>query len=232
MKKKVIEDIISWDVINWSKTLQFWKSYLDISNGTALALGERNGGISLWLGIKGAQVICSDRKSPTEYAKNIHKKYGLIKQIVYKEVDIFCIPYPDDYFDIVACKSVIGGLKRIYHDGTTRNLSNQKIAVKEIMRVLKPGGYFLGAENLTGTKLHESLRKWKKKGKIGWRHLSTSEVQFLFTEYSEFHQKTYGFLGTFFSNNLVNRITGFVDKVISPILPDNWKYISFIVARK
>ena len=45
-------------------------------------------------------------------------------------------------------------------------------------------------------------------------------------------EKKYGFMGTYYSSRILNSLTGMLDQVLSPILPENWKYISFIVAKK
>ena len=49
MKIWNLKDIIEWDIKNWSKALYFWKRYLPKQKEVqALAIGERNGGLSLW----------------------------------------------------------------------------------------------------------------------------------------------------------------------------------------
>ena len=100
-------------------------------------------------------------------------------RISYAAVDAFNIPYPENHFDVVACKSVIGGLVLQRKRPETRTLKNQRLAVEEIRRVLKPGGIFLGAENLTGTKIHQFLRRMKYGPELGWRYLRTTEIQWL-----------------------------------------------------
>lgn len=49
--KLPIEEIIEWDVNNWSKTLIFWAKQFPPnlnSDSKILLLGERNGGLTLW----------------------------------------------------------------------------------------------------------------------------------------------------------------------------------------
>jgi hypothetical protein len=63
MKEKLTStnrtDIIQWDIENWSKCLDFWDDNIDLkSPKKVLALGERQGGMSLYFGLNGHQVIC------------------------------------------------------------------------------------------------------------------------------------------------------------------------------
>jgi SAM-dependent methyltransferase len=150
----------------------------------------------------------------------------------YLQVDAFHIPFLDDSFDLVACKSVIGGLKTVYRDASTRSLAGQKLATNEIRRVLKPGACFLGAENLRATKVHQMLTWLHRRGRVGWRHLTQGEIRFLFGDYQRLHLRPYGFLGTRSRWSGYNRLTGGIDRVLSEWLPGRWLYIAFIVAQK
>ena len=58
MHKDVLRDIVQWDVSSWSKALLYWENNVDwsrIENG--LELGGREGGLSLWLSLKGISMI-------------------------------------------------------------------------------------------------------------------------------------------------------------------------------
>ena len=231
----VLEDIIEWDVRTWSPCLDFWVPAIYGMNPDltrVLTLGERNGGLSLWFALQGFQVACSDFGGPTQQARALHAKHGVTDRITYADVNIFSIPYPDLSFDIVACKSVIGGLKLNPRDRKTRTLHNQSLAVAEIHRVLRPGGFFFGAENLVGTRLHQLARAWEKSGRVGWRHLTLGEIRQLFTSFERVDQQAYGFFGSRFTRFALDRLTAILDSALCPLLPANWQYVSFIRARK
>jgi SAM-dependent methyltransferase len=235
--QSLLKDIIGWDVRNWSGCLDYWLPWLDaLSRKTAkvLVLGERNGGISLWFAKLGFEVLCTDYQMPGAHVPAIHQRWAVQERIKYARADVFHLPHPDDCFDVVACKSVIGGLCLDYKDNSTRSLENQKPAVMEIRRVLKPAGIFLGAENLAGTGAHMFLRKRRsKKGNLGWRYLGLKEIQWLFDGYSECQLKAHGFLGThWFNGRGLNGLCAAADGCFSKILPADWLYISFIRARK
>jgi 2-polyprenyl-3-methyl-5-hydroxy-6-metoxy-1,4-benzoquinol methylase len=85
MTQEIIKDIIKWDIINWSNALDFWSTNKDLSNKNfkCLELGGREGGLSLWLAMKGNDVVCSDLDAPQEEAFQIHKKHGCDKRINY-----------------------------------------------------------------------------------------------------------------------------------------------------
>ena len=220
-------------------------------------LGDRMGGLSLWLARLGYNVLCTDYSPLDNAVRLLHERWQVQDRIVYVSADVFGLKYPDDYFDMVTCKSVIGGLSLDHADALTRSLENQKLAVEEIRRVLKPGGVFLGAENLTGSKCHMAMRKflsnrllfwrylrrgnsipvaWRKmrlRSALGWRFLQMSEIQWLFEGYSQCEQKPHGFVGTHWPQWCgLNLLCAPLDRCLSRILPASWLYISFIRARK
>jgi SAM-dependent methyltransferase len=231
-----LDDIIGWDVGNWSKCLSYWQpwfSAINKSTARVLVLGERNGGISLWFALQGFNVLCTDYVPLSENVRRLHMRWQVQERINYASADVFRLVYKDNYFDIVACKSVIGGLLLDYKDASTRTLENQKLAVEEIRRVIKPAGIFLGAENLTGTSVHMALRKIRLKGRLGWRYLQISEIEWLFKNYSACEQKPYGCIGTYWPRSSgLNVVSEAMDRCFSKVLPGNWLYISFVRARK
>jgi len=235
MMKLTNDRIIEWDVHNWSQALPFWEEVLKQfipSETKILALGERSGGLSIWLAQKGYKVICSDFGGIAENVQNEHKQYLGNDNIQYRDINIFKIPFSDHEFDIVIAKSVIGGLKLIQSDKSTRSLENQKLAIQEIFRVLKDSGYFLGAENLVGHKAIQRLREFYKKGNIGWRHLNPNEVIELFAPFSKLKTKFFGLLPGLFKSNIVNLVIYKINTMLDKILNDNHKYICFFCARK
>ncbi len=232
--KLPIEEIIEWDVINWSKSLLFWTKHFPSnlnSDSKILLLGERNGGLTLWLTLLGYKVISSDYNGITDRGISLHEKYKQSDNIEYKKINIYSIPYSENYFDLIICKSVLGGLKKEIHDKKSRTLQNQKIAVNEIYRTLKPGGKFLGAENMTGSFFHQFIRKLLKKDK-GWRYLDKKDLDHFFGDFSNKSYLKYGFFGTFFNSKVLNFLFGGLDKILSRILPKKTLYITFFVITK
>ncbi len=204
----------------------------DPMSSKVLALGERNGGIALWFAMRGFRVICSDLGGPTALAKLLHTEFGVASRVTYADVDVFSIPFPDESFDIVACKSVIGGLKKEHKKASTRTLDNQAAAVREILRVLKPGGCFLGAENLTGSRAHRVMRSATKGPVLGWRYPSRGELEDLFSGFASIDIEAFGFFGTRTTTFGIDVVTAFLDRVLSPLVPRNWLYIAFLRAQK
>lgn len=228
-----ISQIIEWDIPNWSQVLPFWRHYLPpvSANPKILTLGERNGGLTLWLALQGYNVTYSDIVQTPVSARELHEKFGVANLIEYSVVDVFKIPFDTDSFDIVLAKSMLGGVKLDYSNPRTRNLENQKLACEEIRRVLKPNGFFLGAENTRGNLLHQFQRA--KLGKIkSWRYLSQADIQYMFTEYSKLTVKGFGLVPSSSPYPFLNAFIGFINKPLAFILPNKWQYISFISARK
>ena len=152
---KVKKDILGWDVINWAKALRYWEEKCDLYNKNyqclELGSGNTSGGLSLWLAMNRNNVICSDKKSPRDLIYPIHQKYNCDRWIEYESIDVLSIPY-GSYFDIVALKSVLGGISR-------DNNINKKVVIDNIYNALKPGGKLFIAENLEASWLHRFARR-------------------------------------------------------------------------
>ncbi|RYD59445.1 MAG: methyltransferase domain-containing protein [Sphingobacteriales bacterium] len=228
-----LQDIIEWDVLNWSQLVPAWTPIIDSldRNSKILAIGERNGGLSTWLALEGFNVICTDRTGPEPHAAALHRKHGVAHKIQYDKLDIVDCNWQPCQFDLIIAKSVIGGLKADPANRSTRTFQVQQQAVNNIHNLLKPGGYFLSAENMEGSLLLKQIRRIKNKDK-GWRHFSWREMPALFKPFAEVKTKAFGVLPTLFSSPVVNRVVFGMNKYFLQILPSATKYISFTIARK
>jgi 2-polyprenyl-3-methyl-5-hydroxy-6-metoxy-1,4-benzoquinol methylase len=92
---ELIKDIIEWDIVNWSKAIDYWESHiiLEDKNYKCLELGGRRGGLSLWLALKNNHVICSDLYNPKDSATDLHNKYQVNSRINYEAIDATQIHY-------------------------------------------------------------------------------------------------------------------------------------------
>jgi len=222
--KKELADIIQWDIKNWSKCLQFWKENADLTAPKkVLALGEREGGISLYFALNGHEVICSDFHPMPDTTKAMHKSYGINKKITYKKIDMKAIDLEDACMDIVVFKSVIGALG---------NANDQQKALKEIYRVLKPNGVLLFAENLEASKIHQYLRKRFVSWGSRWRYVKTKEMENWNADYPKIETKTHGVLGLFGRSEKQRQFLAGIDSWLTPLTPKSWRYILFAVMKK
>lgn len=233
MNNLPVQDIIEWDVPNWSQLIKYWQPVLDQlpRDSKVLAIGERNGGLSLWLALMGFQVVCTDIDDISVQAKQLHSKYNVSGKVEYKTFDVVNDRWQEAQFDIVIAKSVIGGLKSERSDASTRSFSVQQKAIDNIYQLLKPGGVFFSAENMQGNIMTRFMRKAGKRS-TGWRYMSYKELQQLFSSYTLVQIKTFGILPTFFSRVVYNRIAYFINKYTLWFLPSGTKYIAFTIARK
>ncbi len=133
-----VKDIIEWDIPNWERLINYWTPIVEQlpRNARILAIGERNGGLSLWLALMGFHVECTDRENPEPSASQLHRKYNVGDKVSYKALDIVHTDLPDNTYDLVIAKSVIGGLKADPRDGSTRSFEVQQKAVNNIHRLL------------------------------------------------------------------------------------------------
>jgi len=221
-----MHDIIQWDVKSWSKAIFFWDRKVDWSGvGICLEIGARDGGLSLWLALKGKQVICSDITISTK-AQQLHTKHRVSDKIEYEEIDATGIPY-EDYFDVIIFKSVLGGI------GKNDSYALQAQAINEMYKALKPGGKLLFAENLRASFLHTLLRKVFRQWGSKWRYLSLQELNELLKKFSSKDIETSGFLALFGRSEKQRKILASIDeKFFNKKLPQRWHYIVYGVAEK
>lgn len=225
--KKFLVDCVAWDVTNWAKALRFWEKNVDLENKNyqCLELGGRRGGLALWLAMKGNNVICSDLENPEEEAATIHQEYKCSSRIHYEAIDATNIPY-QNHFDIIVFKSILGGISR---DG---NGHLNQVVLDQIYKALKPGGRLLFAENLKGSKLHQSMRKGLVRWGASWNYLDIKQIPLLFKKFYTLEYQTAGFLGTFGRSESQRTILGTIDTLIFDRFSDRLKYIAFGYASK
>ena len=217
--KKELEDIIQWDIRNWSNVLPYWEEHFDFKpNSKVLALGEREGGLSLYFSKKGCQVICSDYNDLPKGTKLLHKSYGVSERIEYLKLDMRSIDLESEKFDAVVFKSVIGALK---------NKAEQQAALEEVYRVLKPGGMLLMAENLEGGILHRVLRRKFVNWGDRWTYIDRKEFSEWTNGYSDQIITSKGVFALFGRNERQRNILGRLDKFLVYFTPRRWRYILF-----
>ena len=221
------KDIFGWDVRNWSRALDLWDQVLPQSGDAELALeiGAREGGLSLYLALRGYSVICSDLENPERLARPCHERRLATANISYVAADASRLPFPDNNFSVIIFKSVLGTI------GRNNRLDLQVQAVQEMYRVLKPGGVLLFAENLAGMRLHRFFRRFTRWGSY-WRYVKTEEIALFCREFSRFSYKTFGYLATFGRSEFHRNLLHHVDIALDPCLKDHHKYIIFGYAQK
>jgi len=227
MDNTLLADIIEWDVRNWSRAIDFWQRSVDWSRvETCLELGGRQGGLSLWLALKNKKVVCSDVKDVQSTAPAHHRKYNLDSLIEYRDIDATQIPY-ENHFDIIAFKSVLGGI------GRHGNKAIQQAVIDQIHKALKPGGRLLFAENLVASPLHRYVRarfvRWGRE----WRYVTIAEMREFLRSYNRYELHTTGVLGALGRSERQRGLLARIDQgLLNYVTPPGWKYIVYGAAEK
>lgn len=174
-----------WHGDNWSRiadlsALQGNEMVLDVGCGTgrvSISLAKRlqKGrvvGIDIFGGVSG--------RSPDTAMKNANAE-GVAEKVDFRYGNALRIPFEDSTFDLVTMGSVLHELHRE---------QDKEKALREVYRVLKPGGKFATVEILRNKKLALSVLLfalvWKPKEywtrlieKSGFRHLTTRSFRSL-----------------------------------------------------
>lgn len=227
-KNDLLKYYIEWDVQIWGDAIYLWRSDLEkykiAENKTALEIGGRRGGLSYFLANEyKCDTICSDLHNPILSARPLHKSYNSKLNISYEEQNCLNLTYPDNSFDIVIFKSVLGAL------GSNES---QRKAVNEMWRVLKPGGILCFAENLKSTSVHQYLRKWLNPWSRYWYYPSIEEFKSYLCDFSVVNIKSIGFISLFVRNEKFKLVSSFFDKKIQSFIPNKWNYVIYGTAIK
>ncbi len=223
-----LRDFVEWDTRNWSVALEYWQANRSrpLDGCRALELGSRNGGLSLWLALQGARVVCSDVKGPTETAVARHRAGNVADRIEYRAIDATDIPYTEE-FDVVVFKSVLGGI------GTVGGREAQAKAVREMQRALKPGGELLFAENLVASPIHAALRRRYVRWGSRWLYVTVDEMREYLSDFADVRLRTIGSAGVFGQTETQREWLGLGDRVLfERLTPSKWRYIVAGVATK
>jgi SAM-dependent methyltransferase len=220
-------DFLEWDVRNWSVALDFWTRHgtRPLDGARALEVGSRHGGLSLWLALQGARVVCSDVGPPSARAVRKHRAAGLSHRISYQAVDATRMPYRSA-FDVVVFKSVLGAI------GRGGGLPAQERAILEMHRALRPGGELLFAENLIASPVHQFLRR-RFVGWSSWRYVSVDEMRAVLAPFAHVAYCTVGFAGVFGRTGRQRHMLGSLDRAwLDGVVPERWRYVIAGIARK
>ncbi|MCB0765280.1 MAG: class I SAM-dependent methyltransferase [Flavobacteriales bacterium] len=224
MDRATLRDIIQWEVRSWSRILPLWQQHLPTERPLrALGIGEREGGLSLWAARQGIDVVCSDLRPFPNATAALHQRHGVQHRITYAQEDATRLSFPEGSFRVVYFKSVIGAL-------TTKERQAQ--AIKEMHRVLEPGGVLLFAENLHGTRAHRWLRKRFVPWEHYWRYLDPHMDLDLFASFSRLDARTTGLFANLGRSEGQRDLIARLDRVLTPLVPSTMRAIWYGAAVK
>ena len=226
--RETLSDIMQWDVATWKYGLRFWGQKTRVfGSKLGLEIGGHDGGLSLFLALNGCRVVCSDLYGPTVRAKELHRNYGVSGLVSYECVDVKSIPFPDEHFDVVILKSVLGAL-----GSDDSELKAQHEAVSEVRRVLKTGGQFLFAENTRGSSMHVLLRRHLVPWGRNWQYFTIAQIADLLSEFTVVDLSFRGFAATLGRSEWQRSLLSNLDRVLVPLLPITLRYVVFGSALK
>ena len=225
--RKLLQDIISWDINTWKRALFCWDAHMDAllpaPGLRVLEIGARGGGVSLYFARKGWQCVCSDRGENFAEAAALHDAYGVSEQVTYVDADCTALPFPEASFDAVVFKSVLGSIGKNGEDARI------DAAMAEMLRVLKPGGTLFFAENLAATRMHLSLRRRFNRWGAAWNYLTLARIRTLLANFDAPQLHTYGFWGCFLKDHPLTRVA---DALCCRKDPSARHYMCYGIAKK
>ena len=221
-------DVLEWDVRSWTPALRFWERKLAGRHvRTALELGARGGGVTLWLSRHADEVVHSDLFGDTHGAQLLHDRFG-VTNVRYEAIDAADIPYRDT-FDVIALKSVLGAVG----GQPGRGKADQQRAFDEIHAALKPGGILLFAENLAASPMHAQLRQRFNAWSPNWRYVGLDELAEFTRGFRDVEIHTTGFAGALGRTERQRSVLAMADQaVMTRLASPSWRYIAYGSAAK
>lgn len=226
----VYQTAVEWDVVTWSWALRFWEKVMlqkELQHSSGLEIGARNGGISWFFARQfGCSVCCTDYEGPSELAHQLHAESGLGHLISHATADATTLPFPDETFDFVVFKSVLGVV------GSHNRMERVEQAIQEMQRVLKPGGVLFFAENLQGSTLHRFARRWFVSWGKNWRYLRLAELDALLSGFGQKELHSTGFSAAFVPKPAwLKGCFAHIDSLLF-FIPKSWRYVAYGYAVK
>ncbi len=184
--KKYLENRPMFMAIIRSQEAMLFQKYIKFTKGNILDFGCGDGFFTEIIFGKGRINIGLDLVNNERIKEAQQKK-------IYKKIALYdgnTIPYPDNYFNTVISNCVL------------EHIPDVKSSLKEIYRVLKPGGYFLTSvmadqweNSLFGTKLFgKNYLRYMKKTQVHHNLLSNKQWQWYFKKAGFKIQSTDGYL--------------------------------------
>ena len=221
-------DILNWDVQTWAAALDAWEPVVAAAPPAlrCLEVGAGPGGPTLWLAAQGHDVVCTNLADTEAQASPLHRRFGMLDRVEYRDIDLReGLPYRDE-FDVVVFKSVLGGL------GDDPAFARSVIA--EIHAALKPGGVLLFAENIRGSIVHRAARSlaYRMRG-TSWRYPTLRELEGLLDVFDDLEISTNGVAAVLGPNERIRSTLAKLDAAgLARITPARWQYMAFGVARR
>jgi ubiquinone/menaquinone biosynthesis C-methylase UbiE len=224
-------DFIRWDVPTWSQAIVFWDAYLARRarrpDERGLEIGGLRGGLSLYMASRhGIAMVCSDARDSRSVAQAHHAQFRVRAPISYEIVNALDIKFPEASFDYVLFKSVLGEIASQDKPHVKRDV------IRELYRVLKPGGALLFAENMQGSPLHRLLRSRLRKWGSTWGYTSIAEMQELLKPFHRVDYETAGFLSAMVPESSLKRVAFQIDRAARAFVPERHRYVIYGIAEK
>jgi ubiquinone/menaquinone biosynthesis C-methylase UbiE len=225
---RLLSEIIGWDVGNWGRALRLWDRELtqNWAGLRALDLGAGGGGLSLYLALRGARVTYCDFTEPRSEALALFERHGQVGKIEFSRANVTRLPFRDASYDLVAFKSLLASV------GKFGGFPSQKSVLDEAYRVLKPGGLLLFAENARGSALHAFCRDRFVAWGHDCRYPSLEELNGFLSSYSGVRLVSFGVLAAFGRREWQRRVLSRVDRVLTPVIPKESRYLAYGYAVK
>jgi ubiquinone/menaquinone biosynthesis C-methylase UbiE len=223
--RKQLKTYLQWDEMAWGECLYLFQDMVkkyEITKGLEIAANK--GGMSLFFANElGVVMECTDLSNPENSSREAMKNLKDPGKVSFRALNALEMDLPDNSVDMLIFKSFLGGMI---------TFEKQQKAMKEVYRVLKPGGILLFAENLTGSWLHKMARNSFVKWGAKWRYVNLKELESFTSKFSVTRIRTFGFFSIFAKVDFLRPLFYNLDKAFKYLFPRRSRYIAYGFAIK
>jgi SAM-dependent methyltransferase len=219
-------EIVQWDVPTWWRPVAYFGEVIEangLRGANVLEVGARDGGTALYLAkFHDMHVVATDIDPVSERGRQLHVKHGVTANIEYDVADATDLHFADGSFDVVVTKSVLGGISGALGAGAMRT------SIREMARVLRPGGHLLFAENLSGSAVHRQARKvraWHN----AWHYPTYRTLEESFSEVGRLSMHATGCAAVLVPERLARtkQTVALIDNGLQKLIPNRWCYVGY-----
>lgn len=208
-----------WDQRTWSRALRLWSPALARLEAGAtgplrcLEVGGRRGGLSQWLADRGHSVVLTDIDAEDPQIDGEQR----VAPLDVTNLDGF----DERGFDVIVIKSVLGSIASLGGAGAVG------AAQQNLVRLVRPGGVVLFAENLRATPAHALLRRLLVPWSSRWHYFTYDELFELMGRGCEVQMGHAGIVGLLGRSERQRHWLARVDTMVERVLPGEWHYLGY-----
>jgi SAM-dependent methyltransferase len=229
ISRRELAPFVQWDIPTWTRAIEYWTVQLASNPGAkALEIGSRDAQLASVLSQRfDLSVVCTELYWPHANAAGLAADAGADHRVGFCINDARRLPFPDNTFDVLLAKSVLGGIAGVAAD-TVGAPEGLRSLLTECARVVRPGGLLLVAEGVAASSLHRRLRATREWNRW-WHYPSLDEFTTTLSEFGTVDIHATGLVSAMVPDRFgrAKTVISGVDEHLSRLVPARFRYLAY-----